>query len=187
MVYAELDELINDLLPETKTQKEREALGRVLEASSRTVEKITKRPVGYFAAAESLPSPRDFVGEGTNYLRLPVHVENSIDTTGGVSVGGHTIKTWVELNGWLYMTCGARRLDGKWERGVVYTVRARWGWEQVPADVREACKMLAAHLWERGRGTIGQMTPNGFVIERDAPPAVKMMLAPYKRKEFEVV
>ncbi len=186
MLYATVDELINDLLPESKSPKERDALERALEAASRSVEGLTKRPVGYFAAALAGVSARSFAGDNQNVLRIPAHVADSIDPLTGVDVFGHPVTNWVEIGGWLYQMGGFGIHSGVWVRGTLYTVRARWGFAAIPADVREATKMLAAHLWERQRGTLGQITPSGFVIERDAPPPVKMLLAPYRRKEFEV-
>lgn len=185
-MYVSLEELINDQLPEVKSAKEREALTHTLEAACAAVDGMCKRPVDYFAVAEELPSARVFAGEGTGHLRLPVHVAYSIDQTTGVDAGGHPVTGWVERSGWLYMTSGFGRLGGVWCRGCLYTVRARWGYEQTPFDVREAVKQLAKHFYERQRGVMGEVSPSGFVIERDAPPSVKMLLKPYVKKEFEI-
>ncbi len=187
--YANIDQLIADYLPDAKSQAEKTALGRILDAVTRQIDSHCKRPAGYFAPAAAQPSARQFHGEGTNYLRIPVHVANSIDLETGVQVSGHPVKNWLERGergGWLYMTCGLGKLGGLWVRGVEYTVRARWGYEETPPDIAEACRQLAVHYFERQRGTIGQLTPSGFVIERDMPPPVKTILAAYKRKEFEV-
>lgn len=186
MNYATLDEVISDCLPEVKSVTERAALGHFLEAASRAFDTLTKRPVDYYAPAAAQPSPRNFAGEGTNYLRIPVHLAGSIDLETGVEVGGHPLKNWVEQGGWLYMTQGLGRLGGLWVRGALYTVRARWGFEATPADVVFACKELTAHYFNKHRGVIGQTTPSGFVIERDLPPTVKPIVAARKRKEFEV-
>lgn len=185
-VYANQDELLADYLPDVKTATEKATVGRILAAVTRQIDSYCKRPAGYFAPADAQPAPRSFYGEGTNYLRLPAHVAGSIDLETGVAVTGHPIKNWVERGGWLYMTCGLGKLGGTWVRGTEYTVRARWGYEQTPEDIAEACRQLVVHYYERQRGTIGQVTPGGFVIERDMPPSVKTMLAPYRRKEFEV-
>ncbi|MBA3243024.1 MAG: phage gp6-like head-tail connector protein [Acidobacteria bacterium] len=187
MTYAALEETITDCLPEVKSANERAALGRLLDAASRAIDSKCKRPVNYFAPAAAQPSPRNFTGEGMNYLRLPVHIANSIDLETGVQVAGHPVKNWVEQGGWLYMTQGLGKLGGLWVRGVLYNVRARWGYEATPADIVLACKDLATHYFDKHRGVIGQTTPNGFVIERDMPPTVKTLIAPYVRKEFEVV
>ena len=185
MNYATLDEVISDCLPEVKSTTERAALGRFLEAASRAIDTFTKRPANYFAPAAQ-PAPRNFAGEGTNYLRIPIHVEGSIDSATGVQVGGHPLTNWIEQGGWLYMTKGFGSLGGVWVRGSLYTVRARWGYEATPADIVMACKDLTTHYFNKHRGVIGQITPSGFVIERDVPPTIKPILAQYKRKEFEV-
>jgi hypothetical protein len=187
MIYATLDELISDCLPEVKSTAERAVLGRFLEAASRAIDSQCRRPAGYFAPAAEQPSPRYFSGEGTNYLRLPVHLAGSIDLETGVVVAGHPVRNWVERGGWLYQTQGLGRLGGLWVRGVEYTVRARWGYEATPADIVYYCKELATHYFNKHRGVIGQQLPSGFVIERDMPPTVKSGLVPYRRKECEVV
>lgn len=188
MSYVTLEELINDQLPEVKSLREREALLHSLDAACAAADNFCRRSYGYFAPAEVLPSPRLFIGEGTNHLRLPIHVVGSIESVGGVDAGGHFFGNWIEhpQRGWLYMTCGLGKLGGVWGRGCLYTVRARWGYAETPPDVKEAVKQLAKHYYERQHGVMGQVTPNGFVIERDAPPSVKMLLNPYAKKEFEL-
>jgi hypothetical protein len=68
----------------------------------------------------------------------------------------------------------------------VYKVSARWGFAETPDDIVLACKMIAQHIWDRGQGTFGQVTPAGFVIERDIPPPARLILDNWKRKEFEL-
>lgn len=185
-VYADLAQLTADYLPEAQSAAEQAALGRILAAVTVAIDSYTKRPPQYFASAEAQPTARFFTGEGKVYLRLPVHIAGSIDPAEGVDCSGHSITNWVERGGWLYQTSGLGKLGGIWQRGVEYTVSARWGYDTTPADITEACRQLVVHYFERQRGTIGQVTPNGFVIDRDMPPTVKTLLAAYRRKEFEV-
>src|SRR5581483_4364846 len=56
------------------------------------------------------------------------------------------------------------KLGGLWQSGVQYRVTARWGYEATPSDVTEACRQWAVYFFERQKGTLGQITPNGFVI-----------------------
>jgi hypothetical protein len=185
-VYADLDNLIADYLPEAKSDAEKATLGRILASVTAAIDSYCKRRPQYFAPAAEEASPRYLAGEGKNYLRLPVHVLGSINPEEGVDCNGHPITNWVERGGWLYQTRGFGKLGGIWQRGVEYTVNARWGYEATPDDVTEACRQLVVHYFERQSGTIGQVTPNGFVIDRDMPPTVKTLLAAYRRKEFEV-
>jgi hypothetical protein len=185
-VYADLESLTADYLPDAKSAAEQSALGRILASATRGIDSYCKRPPQYFAPAGVSSSPRFFIGEGKNFLRLPVHVVGSIDPAEGVDCDGHAITNWVERGGWLYQTSGLGKLGGIWQRSTEYTVSARWGYETTPEDIIEACRQLVVHYFERQRGTIGQITPNGFVIERDMPPSVKTLLDPYRRKEFEV-
>lgn len=186
-MYIGLEQFIADYAREVKGVSDREALERVIEGISRAIDAFTRRPESYFAVAGELPSPRLFVGEGQTYLRLPVHVEGSIDAQTGVTVGGHPVTNWIALRGWLYMTKGFGCLGGTWCRGAEYTVRAQWGYSKTPSNIQLACALWAQAVWQRGRGVIGEVSPNGFVIERDMPPTVKTLLMGYRKKEFEIV
>lgn len=91
MRYANIDNLIADYIPEAKSQKEKDAIGRILDSVSEWVDVHCKRTAGYFASIlvpgeteESepvLPAPtvKRVRGEGQNFLRLPVHVFGSIE------------------------------------------------------------------------------------------------------------
>ena len=186
-LYADIDQLVADYLPEVGSNTEkRAALDRVLLSVTAAIDSQCKRPTQYFAPAAEQPTQRIFFGEGKNALRLPVHVEGSVDPSDGVDCSGHPITNWVEIKGWLYLTCGFGKLGGIWQSGVQYRVTARWGYAETPPEIVEACRQWAVHFFERQNGTIGQITPSGFVIERDMPPPVKTLIAPFRRKEFEI-
>lgn len=184
--YADLNELIADYLPETRSAAELAALGRILTATTKAIDSYCDRPDQYFAPAAEEATVKYFRGQNKLYLPLPVHV-GEVETVVGVEQGYTlTESNWVERSGWLYRSYTNGSPFRLWLRGVQYAVTARWGYEATPADVVEACRQWVVHLFERQQGTIGQVTPSGFVIERDMPPVVKTLLAPYVRKEFEV-
>lgn len=195
MPYASIDQLINDYLPETKKPAEIAAVTRILDAVSSFVDTYCRRPAGYFNPAGS-ESEKRVRGEGAHYLRLPVHVFGSITS---VSLNGTAIDPATfyesEKNGWLYFEDEGYGLENSfysdetcrtWRDGRVYKITARWGYEATPLDLAEAVRLTVLRVWETQKGVLGQITPNGFVIERAMPPLAKEILDRYKRREFEI-
>ena len=136
------------------------------------------------------PTPRRFRGAGENYLQMPPYVP------GTASIDGIAPSVYYEndVNGWLFWNdqnfnggdyfAGSRR--GFFEAGRVYIVSARWGFAETPPPIVAATKEIAAAIWSKGAGIIGDVSPSGFVIERDIPITTKALLKPYIRREFEV-
>ena len=119
-LYAERDQLIADYLQEVGTNPAKlAALDRILLSVTAAIDSYCKRPTQYFAPADTQPSQRLFFGEGKNALRLPVHVAGSIDPSDGVDCAGHPITNWVEIQGWLYLTCGFKARRSVAERRAV--------------------------------------------------------------------
>lgn len=185
-LYAVQSELIADYLPEVTSAAELAALVRILAAVTAQIDSYCDRPVQYFAPASSTASARIFRGNNKHYLQIPVH-NGLVSTVTGSELGqAVTVESWEETGGWLYRVFPNDGPFRIWRGDIDYTVTAKWGYAATPLDVAEACRQLVVHYFERQKGTIGQVTPNGFVIERDMPPSVKTLLEPYVRKEFEV-
>lgn len=203
-VYADRDQLVSDYLPEVKKPAELAAIDRILEAASALCDSYTRRrkPDGtlYFLPSPAQPTVRRFRGEGLPYLRLPRHV---FGTAGLQDLVGMVVYE-SDANGWLYIdnpylnefnALDETVINGAdyfpsgfyptfWQ-GKIYLVLARWGYDAIPPEITEAVRLIAARWFETQRGTIGQIAPNGFVIERDLPPAAKTLLKPFIKREFE--
>lgn len=201
--YATTDETLTDFFPNVDgdNDEQAEAIARLLVAASALIDRYTDRPPGYFAALDedSLATVRRIRGRGENFLRIGRHVPGSVTIAGFPDTSFYEDMT----TGWLFATDvaaegngpGGYYADDELTRtrpqrmfGVdaVYQVSARWGFAETPTDIVLACKMIAQHIWDRGQGTFGQITPAGFVIERDIPPPVRLILDNWKRKEFEL-
>lgn len=194
--YADTDETRDDVLTGIRDDNESQlaTLGRILEAASAMIDRYTDRPAAYFAAVgdEATATERRRRGEGKNYLRLGRHVP------GSVLIEGYVVGTdfYEASNGWVYLKdpadVGNYSDDQRSYRSrifvqdAVYLVSAVWGFAETPADIVFACKLIAAHIWDRGQGIFGQVSPSGFVIERDMPPTAATILDNWKRKEFEI-
>lgn len=196
MPYANKDQLITDLLPKSTSTAEREAIGRILDGVSAFVDTYCGRPPGHFNPAAADASEKRVRGEGEHFLRLPVHVFDSIEsvTLRGVAIPPKDYYE-SERNGWLYLENSAPGLestfgdcfDRRWLRGEPYRVIARWGYAATPADLQEAVRQTVVRIWQTNKGTFGQINPEtGFVIERAMPPFAREVLDRYKRRPFEI-
>ncbi len=198
MRYANLDNLIADYIAEATADEEKDAVERILDSVSEWIDLYCKRAVGYFAASPAEVSVKRVRGEGQNFLRLPVHVFGSI--TKVETSYGSTIPPGAyyesDKNGWLYAEDGsAESLYPEasfdlcsptiWADGATFKVTARWGYVATPLPVVEAVRLIVARIWSVQKGTIGQVTVQGFINERLIPSAAKDLLKPFIRREFE--
>lgn len=205
--YANIDELLTDYLPEAKSDKEKAAVGRILDAASAFVDAYCKRPEGYFAGVaiapigEGLPPtyPVPYIkrvrGEGRHFLRLPVHVFGRvISVASGSCVIDSGLYYESEKNGWLYFENDGFGLEdtfsqscsNRWIEGAIYKVTAVWGYAETPLPVVEAVRLITARIYSVQKGTIGQTTSEGFIQERLIPQAAKDLLKPFIKRESEI-
>lgn len=71
-------------------------------------------------------------------------------------------------------------------QGALYNVTAAWGFVETPAPIVMATKQIVQHIWDRGHGIIGTLSPTGFVIERDIPLTAAAFLEPFIKRQFEL-
>jgi hypothetical protein len=195
MAYTDKDQLIADYIPEAKSADEIAAVGRILDSVSAFVDTYCNRLPGFFNPSPNDPTEKRVRGEGEHYLRLPVHVIGSVES---VTLQGTEIDTAdyyeSDKNGWLYLEnngFGLERTfreacDRNWIDTAVYKVTARWGYAATPLDLQEAVRQFVAKIWETQKGVLGQVTPDGFVIERAMPLTVREILDKYKKRQFEI-
>ena len=212
MKYADLDNLIADYIPEATSDEEKAAIGRILDNVSAFVDAYCKRPPNYFDSvlttdASGLPpsgsnpplvltaaTTKRVRGEGHHFLRLPVHIFGSIES---LTLNGRVINSFYESekNGWLYIEHLSGNIyqdnqwsmvNDKWLDGVTYFVAAVWGYENIPLPIVEAVRLIVARIWSVQKGTIGQVTAEGFIHEKLIPQAAKDLLKPFVRREFEI-
>lgn len=189
MPYADLDNLIADYLPEATKTTEKAAVGRILESVSLFVDSYTSRPAGFFNPSPADPTMKRIRGEGERFLRLPVHVKGTTQVP--VTVEGVSSALFYESDGkgWLYFEDSTFSFDDcgrEWENGRIYKVTARWGYALTPVDLQEAVRLTVCRIYEMQRGTLGKVTPEGFIQERFIPSAAKSILDNYKKREFEI-
>lgn len=187
MAYADIDQLKADYLPDLKSTAEIAAVTRTLDNVSSFVDTYCRRTAGFFSPSAEAPSEKRVRGEDENFLRIPLHVFGSIDqvTENGIAIDIDLCYE-SDVNGWLYLDSDLLPKEPSWTDGQIYKVTARWGYAATPADLQEAVRQLVVKIWETQRGVLGQVTPNGFVIERAMPPFVREVLDRYKKRQFEI-
>lgn len=193
MPYADQTQLIADYIPDAKSAAEIAAVGRILASVSAFVDTYCDRASGYFNPAGGSATDKRVRGEGHRFLRLPVHVFGSI---AAVKILGSVVDPAnyyeSDRNGWLYREEGSWPIDfglgnqNTWECDRVYVVTARWGYAATPLDLQEAVRQTVAAIWEKQKGVLGEVTPEGFVVERTMPLFAREVLNSYKARPFEI-
>jgi hypothetical protein len=193
--YADKDQLIADYIPDAKSEAELAAVGRILDNVSAFVDSYCRRVPGYFDPSPTEPSEKRVRGEGEHFLRLPVHVFGTVEsvTHRGTEIDS-TNYYESDKNGWLYLEDDISSFSpdtgffgaSPWCDGSTYKVTARWGYDETPKDLQEAVRETVVRIWEAQKGVLGDVTPNGFVIERAMPLFAREVLDRYKRREFEI-
>lgn len=192
MSYTTKEIVIADYLPGVTGDDDGDTLDRMIVAVSAFVDSYCKRPPGYFAKVETsvAVSVRHIAALTDRMIQLPAH------HPGTVTIAGIASSQFFEsAKGNIY----AAETDdspnsnfpespecGVFRPGKIYKISARWGFVDTPPEIIEATKQIVARWFSQGRGTFGQTTPDGFVIERDAPPSAKSLLANFIKNEYEI-
>lgn len=197
--YFDTEQLIADKLSDVTAEADVESLERLGLAVSRFIDNYCKRPVDYFAAmptGEDTPAKtvRRFRSTGERFLRIPRHVAGSVELTNPAIAADRFYES--EANGWLYPATQPGVVgddyfagDGVGQvflNGALYEVTAHWYFAETPADILEAGKQIIESIWAKGKGVIGDVSPDGFVIDRAIPLTAAAMLKPYIKRQFEV-
>lgn len=183
--------VISDYMPEVDGSDNAivAIVDRLIESVSEFVDEYCKRPIEYFMPAGDTASVRNVRGRAERFLQLPKHV------AGSVSIEGISDASWYEhaSNGWLYYNDQTNVTDyfpaGEnefWEAGRLYPVSAIWGYAATPGPIAAATAEIVAAIFAKGRGIVGEVSPEGFIVEREIPLTARAMLKPYVRREFEI-
>ena len=188
--YASDAEIVSDKLPNVNTAADLLIVGRLNEAVSALVDSYCERKSGAFLPASDTSTIRYVRGEGRNFLRLPIHVAGTVSVLGIAATQFYES----EESGWLYEIddeSATPAVDTTFptlfELNYQYHVTARWGYDATPAEIIEAAKQIVGRWFEATQGVLGEVTPDGFVIERDAPKSAILLLDRFKRREYEII
>lgn len=193
-VYCDVENLISERFPDVVGSEGQEAIGLLVEAASRFVDNYINKPFGYFLPSPLIGTPRNYRGDGTKILRIHQHI------SGTVSITNLNIDDWYEntADGNLYRGESANYSNIQpgwvfelnfntydrdipcWIANRLYVITARWGYEEIPTDISEAVMQIVYRWWKTQAGTLAQITPNGYLVERDIPKPAKAILDNYK-------
>lgn len=181
-LYATLEKFKTRLANKTSSGQDTE-LKDFLEAASRAVDDYLKVSVGYFTPPTGITSRR-IKGAGLSYIQLPTPIYGEVTI---LAPSGYTVPNFdyipeeqrlitltEEDNPTPYLT---------WDE-VFYSISGSWGYQKIPAQIREATLQLATHFY-RGKdkgltGTITDMRQDEQFPERDYPRQTRRLLDEFK-------
>lgn len=163
--YATLAELKHALSPGIADTVDDAELGLALSAASRAIDDYCGRQFGQLDAA----APRYY--QSTSAGTAAVVIDDLMDTTGLVVKTGDgqgTFPTTLTLDSQVRLFPWNAAADGRpwimlvgiggtrWTRGErTVEVTARWGWTDVPSQVKQACLIQAARIFKRKDAPFG--------------------------------
>jgi hypothetical protein len=186
--YAEPDQFRRRAVQATETKLSESELEDLLEQASRLFDLLCGKPVGYFepVASGAVASNRTFYGDGGNFLQLDPYVPGSLNAT-LTFPDGYTAPDYIERDGYLVLTGSTgivARYDptyAGWYQGVPIVVSAKWGFSEVPADVKLAVIELAINLWrETDPAEIKLINIEGQPLREKVPPRVNEVAKRYR-------
>lgn len=181
-----------------------DAFDTLVTGASRLFDRLCEVEDDFFAPAGDEESDKDFIGDGTAYLKLlPYTTLNAVDpvlinegTIDDPDFVATNIPLYVARNGLLVVLDRTQRMsDGTyfngvnrftgWPDGVEIRVSAKWGFAAVPSDVQLACIHLCYQLWRRADPTfsaISGVEGNQASITFQVPPVAQAIIDKYREK-----
>lgn len=169
-------------------------------AASRLFDNLVEVDDDFFNTAGATFTDRDFIGDGTAYLKLDPYTE--LDSTDPVLINEGTINDvdfddnnlpeYVARNGmlvaldrtnqvyageWTY----PNRFTG-WPDGVQIRVSAKWGFTAVPKDVKVAVIQIALHMFRTQDAAFAEISGAEKVVPLALPPTAQKIIDNYREK-----
>lgn len=188
---------------EFKALADSDAVDTLITAASRLFDNLCEVDEDFFAPGDAEEDPdfteRDFVGDGTAYLKLDPYIALDDDP---ISINEGTIldddfdvvnvPEYVERSGMLvvlgkttyqrFTPSGMNRFVG-WPDGKQIRVSANWGFSAIPADVQMATVHLALHLWRTADPAFAQISnADNTVSVRTVPRVAEVVIEKYREK-----
>lgn len=187
-MYCLTDEVRDVATQMTDTAMPEDVLESLILRASRIFDLSCGVEPGYFEAAgeDAAESTKVLYGDGTNYLKLPPYVSDSLNATITMP-DGYTVLEFVAVGGYL-----TRSVTGVlqrsypyfafgWLPGVPVTVSAVWGYETTPEDVKAAVIELVINLWrETDPAFIKLINIEGQPLREKLPPRVNEIARRYR-------
>jgi hypothetical protein len=145
------------------------------EGASRLFDKLCDVEDNFFAKTTDTQSAKTFYGNGVDMMQLPPFV---VGTVTSITIDGtaFAVTDWrVSPNGFLI-----RLDDGEFDETEAIVVTAKWGFAEIPADVRLVVQELANYLWRVKDPLFTKMS--GVEIPEELSPTVKAAIKKYRDK-----
>lgn len=175
-VYATAEEFKQVAVPPVTGDSQDTYYESLIARASRMIDLACGVAVGYFGKAESTASALDVYGSGLGLLHLPPYVAGSL--TSVVAPDGYTLPSYIERDRYLVITDASGVIDSTstWYQGAKITVTAKWGFEEVPDDIKQATLELAIALRLETDGVFMKLADSEHRPAREElPPRVKMI------------
>lgn len=168
-------------------------------AASRLFDSLCEVSEDFFAEEDGTTEDRDFIGDGTAYLKLPPYVDLDSVTMneGTIETPDYTtdnLPDYVVQDGMLvvldktkqqspYTAFYPNRYTG-WPDGKQIRVGATWGFAFIPSDIVLACVHLALHLWRTGDPAFATISNSEGSAARaiTIPQVAQQVIDKYKAK-----
>jgi hypothetical protein len=171
-----------DHLQDSRIDDTDEAVERVIESASRTIDAHTHRrfyadTVATVRRYKSTPWTSLFVDDYVELVSVTPEVSFGVLGTAYDATTYQVAPFNAAVQGWPY-----NYIDSEWSRWGTYVhVEAIWGWPAVPKAITQACLMMAARLYKRRESINGSLGFDEFALRLPATdPDVANMLAPYR-------
>jgi hypothetical protein len=159
---------------------------------------LTEVPAGFYNEAQEEATEKIFNGSGTAYLALPPFVLASMDLN-EATINGELFDTAIYLQGeegrqylidrMAMEQSSAYSADLNKNRfvgfpfGAQIALSARWGFSEVPADLKLACIQIALYIWRQSDPSFaGISNADNQLILRELPPSVVLTVEKYRQK-----
>jgi hypothetical protein len=199
MDYATIEVLIPGYLPGVSSDSDLAALAGMLTRASRTIDTRTRRHADAFAAAAEEASAEVWYGDDSPVLLTGEYIAGSVATvtapTGYLPDGWNEFRRREVSTGVMRVGLHTATADSAirtprvvWKRGVPYTVTARWGFAETPAEIVEATLKLVRAWWRAQTGEVSGTQGDlqaARAPERGFPKEVDDLIAPYVLEEVE--
>ncbi|MCP9494069.1 MAG: hypothetical protein MSG64_06380 [Pyrinomonadaceae bacterium MAG19_C2-C3] len=205
--YTTTDLVIGDMDSDNLSTEDLDVVESYIAPASAFIDNYLGVKSGHFKPAGTTPTQKAFYGDGTDFIKLPIYVDDEnfevtlpsgyvaedLEVRNGFLVRIYTPEyqgsfTLMDVDRWnRFVGRVPHYANTGWAQGTPILVTARWGYEAVPDDIELACRRLVQRLWRtrdaESKGVIGDIQrDDGTIITLSLPPFIKLTLDTWKAK-----
>lgn len=195
-VYNSAADICGDgkYLPAVTNPADLETIETICAAASRVIDHYTGRGADAFDPAKvAVAESRIFYGRGTNAIwlskwRISDFLPESLTIPAGVTLpAGYSVPHFIlDARAPRLLAVNESGMKHKsyfWPEDMPVTVTAKWGFAEIPQDIRAAHAQIVVRFW-RGKdesfsGVIGRINSDQSIVEKELPVTARMILDLY--------